>query len=152
MITAGDLKKINIFADWQDTDLEVVIPYLVEEEINKGQMLFNQGDIADKIYFIKSGCIELTIKVTESEERRLAQLKSGAMLGEMAVIDNKPRSATASAFVDTVLISITKEKFHQFIEKHGKETTNKLLINLIKELSFRLRAVDEEIRHMSLFT
>ena len=127
MIGAADLKKINIFADWRDADLEAIIPYLGEEEIKKGRMLFSQNDIAHKIYFIKSGCIELTIKVTESEERRLARLKGGAMFGEMAVIDDKARSATASAFVDTRLINITKESFHEFIEKNEKGVTNKLL-------------------------
>lgn len=146
-----DLKKFSIFSDWSDEELGKIAPYLNEEKIEKNNILFKQNDPASKIYFVKSGCIELKITITDAEDTRLARVKSGEMFGEMAVIDDKPRSAGAVAFIDTTLITLTKENLHEFLSKNDKEITSKLLINIIKALSSRLRRVDDKLRNMNLY-
>lgn len=147
-----DLRKFTIFSDWSEEELGKIIPYLKEEKIEKNTVLFKQNDADGKIYFIKSGCIELRIVLAGKEDAQLARLKSGEMFGEMSVIDDKPRSATAVAFVDTALITLTRENFYEFLGKNSKEINNKFLLNIIKELNSRLRAVDEEIRNLKSYT
>lgn len=152
MIAVPALKEISVFSDWTDKELEKIIPYLLEESIEKGQLLFQQNDPPLKFYFVKSGCIELRMEITAIKDTRLAHIKTGEMFGEMSVIDNKPRSATAAAFVATGLISMSKDKFYEFLTKHDKGITSKLLLNIIKDLSLRLRIADDEIRHLKLYT
>lgn len=152
MITFSDLRGFNIFSDWTDDELVFITQYLEEENMQKNQTLFEQNNPANRMYFIKSGCIELKFSTETNNMARLARLKSGDTLGEMSIIDDLPRSAAAVAFVDTTLISITKDKFYRFINECGKETAVKLLINLAKSLSSKLRAIDGEIRHLNLYT
>lgn len=151
MITAEEIKKFYLFSDWSDEELATIIPYLEEEELEKDQTLFKQNDYPDKLYFVKSGCIEIRLMVSESEETHLARIKTGEILGEIAIVDDKPRSATAVAFISTSLISLTKEKYSEFLAKNDKALTNKFLISLLKELGFRLRSADDAIRHSRLY-
>jgi len=152
MISPEDIKKFYLFSEWSDEELAKILPYLEEEQLAKNKTLFKQNDPPDKLYFVKSGCIEIRMMVSEEEETHLARIKSGDVLGEIAIVDDKPRSAAAVAFIDTSLISLTKEKYAEFLEKNDKALTNKFLVSLLKELGFRLRSADDAIRHSKLYT
>lgn len=75
------------------------------KKLNKGDVLFREGDASDAMYVIKSGKIAIT-KVKGSSEIHLAELGPGDMLGEMAFFDNKPRSAGAKAIANTEVIEL----------------------------------------------
>jgi len=147
-----DLKNFTFFSDWTEKELEEINPYLQDGKIEKNTVLFRQNEICGKMYFVKTGCIELRIVLTGKEETQLARIKNGEIFGEMAVIDNKPRSATAVAFVDTTLITLTKEHFYELLNKGSKEVVSKFLLSIIKELNLRLRSVNEEIRNLKSYS
>lgn len=148
----SDLKAINLFSEWTNDELNKIMFYFEEEHLNKGDILFKQNDLGSKIYFIKSGCIELDINITDSKDSRLTRLKSGEMFGEMSVIDNKKRSATAIAFSNTTLLSFKKDALTRLLAESEKGIANKFLISIIKDLSSRIRSINDSIRHLKLFT
>jgi CRP-like cAMP-binding protein len=74
-------------------------------KLNKGDVLFREGDASDAMYVIKSGKIAI-MKVKGSSEIQLAELGPGDMLGEMAFFDNKPRSAGAKAATNAEVIEL----------------------------------------------
>ena len=148
----SDLKAINLFSEWTNDELNKIMFYFEEEHLNKGDILFKQNDLGSKIYFIKSGCIELDINITDSKDSRLTRLKSGEMFGEMSVIDNKKRSATAIAFSNTTLLSLKKDALTRLLAESEKGIANKFLISIIKDLSSRIRSINDSIRHLKLFT
>jgi CRP/FNR family cyclic AMP-dependent transcriptional regulator len=75
------------------------------KKLNKGDILFREGDPSEAMYVIKSGKIAI-MKTKGSSEIQLAELGPGDMLGEMAFFDNKPRSAGAKAMMNTEVIEL----------------------------------------------
>lgn len=77
-------------------------------------MIFSESMPGDELYIIQQGSIKIT-KIVDDSEVLLAVLKPGDIFGEMALIENKPRSASAIAYEDTTLLSINKSNFSQII-------------------------------------
>lgn len=73
----------------------------------KGQIVFNEGDVGEDMYIIRSGKVEV-VKTIKDEEMILATLDPGSFFGEMALFGDKHRSATIRAMVNTELIAINK--------------------------------------------
>ena len=88
----------------------------IEKTLMPGEILFSDGDPPDSVYLIKEGEIEIS-KGEGTKKRVLAILKEGDFLGEMAVIDGKPRSATAMAIKETLLLTLDTEDLKKEIEK-----------------------------------
>ena len=82
------------------------------EEFTAGQVIFSEGDEADRMYVVSEGSVALSIDgdVVES-------LGPGGLFGEMAVIDREPRSATAVAESDTTLVAIDKRRFWFLVQE-----------------------------------
>jgi CRP-like cAMP-binding protein len=91
----------------------------VEEErvlrLTAGETLFSEGAEGDCAYYIRSGAIEVTRRVG-SAEVVIALEQEGGIVGEMALIDNQPRSATARAVEPTTLIVVPKSEFETYLE------------------------------------
>lgn len=81
--------------------------------INPGQYVFRQGDDGDRAYLVQEGHIEIIKRLTTGEDRLLGDIKRGGIFGEMALIDDQPRMASARAVVPTTLVVVTKEQFHR---------------------------------------
>ena len=77
-------------------------------------MIFSESMPGDELYIIQQGSVKIT-KIIDDREVLLAVLKSGDIFGEMALIEDKPRSASAVAYEDTTLLSINKSNFYQII-------------------------------------
>ncbi len=114
-----------------------------EKELVKGEILFREGDPGDEIYIIKRGKIRI-YKNIEGEEKTLAILKEGEIFGEMAVLDGKPRSASAEALENTILEVLSKESILSVI---NSDPMIKFLIDTMVE---RLRTADEQLRLLTI--
>ena len=80
-----------------------------------GDILFYEGDGGDSAYVVESGVIAIR-HFKDEEYITLAELKEGALFGEIALIDKRPRSATAMATSDTVVREINKENFLEYLK------------------------------------
>lgn len=89
---------------------EKVIPV----NFRAGDLVFKEGDIADAVYLISNGIIEI-VREREGQKIVLAELGSKQLFGEMALIDGKPRSAHAIAKTDIWCFKISKEEFEKRI-------------------------------------
>ena len=110
----------------------------IEKSLAPGDTIFRDGDPPDLVYLIKEGQVEIT-KGQGSRKKVLAILKEGDFLGEMAVIDGSPRSATAKAITETRLITLDAEEFKEDIE--NDPMIGALIFTLIK----RLRKTDQKL-------
>lgn len=102
-----------------------------------GEVLFLAGEAGDGVYVIESGRVQILVPVGSAEPRLLATLGPGDSVGEMAVLDDVPRSATARAELDTEARFISRDELLRLIENQPR-----LALNLIREFSKRLRALD----------
>ncbi|TVR00882.1 MAG: Crp/Fnr family transcriptional regulator [Spirochaetaceae bacterium] len=80
----------------------------------KDTMIFSETMPGKELYIIQKGSVKIT-KIVNDNEVLLAVLKQGDIFGEMSLIENKPRSASAVAFEDSVLLAVNKENFARMV-------------------------------------
>src|SRR2546423_5710037 len=76
----------------------------------KGQVIFREGESSDALYVIEQGSVEISALIGPRQRRVFATFGPGDYFGEIAVIDSKPRSATAIAKAATVVTRISRDK------------------------------------------
>jgi CRP/FNR family transcriptional regulator, cyclic AMP receptor protein len=109
-------------------------------ECKAGDVLFREGDGGEEMFVIQSGTVQIT-KFVGGEERPLATLGRGEFLGEMAILNGKPRSATAVVLEDARVLVIDAKTLETMIAKNTE-----IAMRLIKKLSRRLASADEMIQ------
>jgi len=109
-------------------------------EIKAGEVLFKEGDIGNSMYIIYDGKIAIT-NMSRDIETTLAVFTEGDFFGEMAIIDNQPRSATAKAVEDTKVIELSDDIFESQISNNPK-----LIMRILRKMSNRLREADRKIK------
>ncbi len=103
----------------------------------KGDYIFREGDPADFMYMIHKGKVQIS-KGMGAFDEKIRVLEEGEFIGEMAVINSKPRSASAVAVEDCVLIKMDRESFEETVSKN-----HEFAVSVIRLLSERLRETDE---------
>jgi CRP-like cAMP-binding protein len=96
------------------------------EEFNrrypKDTMIMTEGMPGQELYIIQKGSVKIT-KIVDNNEVLLAVLKSGDIFGEMALLENKPRSANAVAFEDAYLLAVNKANFERMVSTQPQIVT-----------------------------
>ena len=96
------------------------------EEFNryypKDTMIFSEGMPGSELYIIQKGSVKIT-KIVDNSEVLLAVLKSGDIFGEMALLENKPRSANIVAFEDAYLLAVNKANFERMVSTQPQIVT-----------------------------
>jgi CRP/FNR family transcriptional regulator, cyclic AMP receptor protein len=110
--------------------------------VNPGDCVFKEGDDGDKMYIIQSGNIRIS-KILEGTDHELAVLGKGDFFGEMAIVTNEKRSATAVSLNKTDLLAFDKQGFLSLINKNAK-----IALNIIEKLCRRLQKLHIQIQHM----
>ena len=101
-----------------------------------GDIIFEEGDIGDMAYLIINGEVEI-FRSSGNRERVLATLDRGEIIGEMSLIDNSPRMASARSLTDLELSTISRDSLQQRLER--LEENDRVLRRLIAVLVSRIR-------------
>lgn len=109
------LKKVPLFNNLPDSDLERLGDMLETVELEHGEELFAEGDEGDKAYLIEEGKLEI-LKTSGNREVLLAARGTGEVIGELALLENKPRMASAKARGHTVLLAIGQEQLNHLLK------------------------------------
>src|SRR5256886_15479334 len=112
------------------------------KEFKRGDVLFREGDVGKEMYVIQAGKVNITKKVRDTE-KILATLGAGEFFGEMAILNNKPRSAGATMAEGGKLLVIDPRTFESMIRGNVE-----IAVRLIKKLSDRLQEADEQIENL----
>lgn len=106
---------MEMFKDFSNIELAKLLGKLDKVKGQAGDMLFEQGDPGDSMYLIESGRVELFSQKQDGTRQSLASLQDGDTLGEMALLTNEPRSATAIIAAESVLYYIDRETFDRLV-------------------------------------
>lgn len=109
------LKKVELFSGLNDDDLARVMDELETVHLNKGEVLFSEGEPGDKAYIIESGELEV-VKESSGREVLLAVRGPGEVIGEMALLQDVPRTATVRARSECNLCSLQKKEIDHLLE------------------------------------
>ncbi len=105
------LRHIHIFRDLQDSDLEKLGKIAAQEEFQAGDVLFREGDPSTAFYIIQKGAVVITKEGGAAGAKTLAELASGDFFGEMGVIEETPRYATATVVQPSSIFVVQKTDF-----------------------------------------
>lgn len=129
------LKSVGLFKEISAEDLSYIAGIAEEAEAAAGTPIFKEGDYGDCLYIVIGGSVRI-----HRGERELAVLGRMQSLGEMAVLDGSPRSATATALEDTTMIKVDRERFLDVMR-----SSPEIMQGIIRLLLGRLRAANEKI-------
>ena len=107
-------------------------------DLKAGEVLFAAGDAGDGCYLLDQGLLKVTVTSSRGEERTIAILGPGAVVGELSMIDERPRSASVVALNDCLLRYTSREAFAKFMATHLEAYQA-----LVAILAFRLRQADD---------
>jgi signal transduction histidine kinase/predicted CoA-binding protein len=108
------LRKVPLFADLPEADLERLCRMITEERLPEGEMLFREGESGDRAYVIEEGEIEI-LKASAGREVLLAVRQPGDVIGEAALLEEAPRMAGARARAASKLLAIDKAQLDELI-------------------------------------
>jgi len=143
------LSKISLFSALQPSYLRRIANLGIEEDYESGGVIFKEGDQGDKMYLILSGAVRIGRQVPGMGEEALAVLRAGTHFGEMALIDDFPRSADARAHEACKLFVIRKEDMEDLLFV-DRDLAYDLLWSFIRTLSSRLRETNDKMTFMAV--
>ena len=135
------LKNAPFFAEVETDDLRFVAQVLEEEAYSAGERVFDINDRGDHMYVIASGRIGISIDADSEAQEFMVELVQGECFGEMNLLDELPRSATAHVLEDSRLLVLDKAALRRLIMSYPS-----LAIGMLRGFSVRLREVHERTR------
>ncbi len=139
------LRKVPLFQNLSEQELQSFAELTRERSYPKGSVIVFEDDPGDALYLVASGQVKVVLIAEDGREVILSVLGEGSFFGEMAVIDEEPRSAHVIAMEDSNLLVLRREDFHARLRQMPE-----VAISLLKELSRRLRRADEKIGSLVL--
>jgi NTE family protein len=124
----------SIFGEFDTTMLALLEPMLEWVEISGGEVLFQQHDPGDCLYFVISGRLQAYTTDEQGNHQIIGEIIRGETVGEMAIFTGAPRSATIIALRDSVLVKLSQSAFEQIIATYPAVSINvtKLIINRLR--------------------
>ena len=138
------LQNSAVFSMFSLKDRQHIMTLLKPSLFQPDEIIFQQGEIGNRLYLIQSGRVKVCVLDPEGAELVFAFLSSGDIMGEMAVLDGGPRSATAVAVENTKTLYIERTDFLKFLE--SSPTASKAMISM---LSKRLRETDKHLEELT---
>lgn len=139
------LKKIPLFSNLTSDHLAKVAAIGKERAFKPNDVIFKEGDVGSEFFVILSGKVRISKMVPGVGEEALAILEAGSYFGEMALIDDTPRSADAIAHVTCQLWVMQKQDLEELMFLH-KDLAYELLWTFVRTLSVRLRETNDKIK------
>lgn len=145
------LSSTRLFSGLSPLHLRRIAEIGREEAVAAGQVIFQEGDVGEKFYLITQGAVRISRMVPGMGEEALAVLRPGAYFGEMALIDDFPRSAHAIAHEACRLFTLRKEDLEDLLFV-DRDLAYELLWNFVRTLSARLRETNDKMTFLSVTT
>lgn len=111
-------------------------------DVKEGDFVFREGDLGPEMYIINEGKVEILNRMGE-EEQLLAVLEKGDFFGEMSVLEDMPRAASARALTDVRLLQINGTTFDHMLQSNPE-----IAVRMMRKLSRRLRETDDLLKSL----
>jgi len=136
------LETIPIFEGLNPIELKKIEIITHERSYVPGEVIFHEGEPGAGLYIIRKGEIKLTKLSGEKKEIVVATLTTGEFFGELALLDEHPRSATATAAIKTDILGFYRPDFFNLLQREPK-LGSKVLLKLAQMIGRRLRTTTE---------
>lgn len=140
MSTTAVLKRVPLFTDLSEAELARFSEVTREREYPKNSVILFEDDPGDALYIVSTGQVKVVLIGEDGREVILSVLGDGDFFGEMALIDDEPRSAHVIAMRDSHLLVLRREDFQAQLEQQPQ-----IALKVLRVLVQRLRRADEKI-------
>tara|TARA_B100000609_G_scaffold152156_1_gene123488 strand:+ start:965 stop:1648 length:684 start_codon:yes stop_codon:yes gene_type:complete len=139
------LKTVSLFWDLDKTELGYISDKMVSKKFENGNLIFLEESEGKNLFFVVEGSVKVTRLSKDGREVILAMLNAGDFFGEMSLLDGEARSANVIALEKTEVLSLKRDDFLVVLHDYPK-----IAIQLLKEMTSRLRKSDRQIVSLSL--
>jgi CRP-like cAMP-binding protein len=141
---ADSLKSVNLFADLKDNELETISRILYVNTYHRGQLIFQEGEDGNALFVVLKGRVKVCLYDEEGREYVLDVIGKDGFFGELALIDELPRSANAIAMEGSDLLIVRRADFTKLLMENPS-----ISVHILKVLAGRLRVADERIKWLA---
>lgn len=137
------LRSSAVFARLDAEAVELVRNSLEARVVHYGEVLMRQGDIADGLYLVGSGRLQVMIERTDGSQEVISEVGRGDLVGEMALLTDNPRSATITALRDSHVLFLSSDAFARVVQAHPQALrviSGALISKLMDTIQHGLRA------------
>jgi len=141
------LRSVPIFAELKEREIRELGQIVHRRVYEKDEVIFREGEVGAGMYIILEGSVRIYTRAFDSQEIELAQFGRGDFFGEVALLDDGPRSASAVAREGSQLVGLMKPDLFDFMDRNPAAGI-KIILRLSQVLAERLRRTNEELRQM----
>ena len=134
------LQSVPFFAILNQSEAEQLAERLVVRHFSPGQIIFHHGDPGGLLYIIMSGKVKIAYSTPEGHEAFLAILGEDDFFGELALLDDSPRSATAEALDNTETLTLHRDEFIRYIKNNPNFS-----LHVLQTLSQHIRRLNSQL-------
>jgi CRP/FNR family cyclic AMP-dependent transcriptional regulator len=140
------LKHIPLFSGLADAELQALSADFMPRHFSPGDMIFLQDDPGQALYLIEAGRVRIYVQDEHGQETSMIFYGVGDLFGELSVIDGLPRSASARAVEDTVVLVLNREQLRSHLR-----ASPQLAYNFMQALSVRVRYSTLQMGNLTLY-
>ncbi|MCC7535322.1 MAG: cyclic nucleotide-binding domain-containing protein [Deltaproteobacteria bacterium] len=138
-----------MFKELAPDAIELIAAIAREESHRTGTMVFREGDVGDRLYVILDGRVRISRQVSGMGEEALAILGPGDAFGEMALVDDYPRSADAVVHESCRVLVLDREAVEELMFLH-KDLAYEILWSFVRTLANRLRETNDKMTFLAV--
>ena len=146
IVSAALLRAIPLFSTLSDPEIQAVLKSTRQLHYPKDSVVFHEGDRGDSLLVILSGRVKVLLSGDRGQEIILSILEPPSFLGEIALVDESPRSATVVTLEQTDFLKVTQEQFLDLMQQHRP-----IAEKIVRQLAGSLRDATEHIRTLAMF-
>jgi CRP-like cAMP-binding protein len=141
------LRQVSLFRSLSDKALLDLSAITIEQNVAAKTMVFKEGDKGDALYIIKTGKVNILKRNSAGVDSVLVSLGKGAVIGDMAIIDEQPRSASVATIQETSFLIITKDDFRNLLGE-----VPEISFQILKMTTERLRLTNTHLKELETST
>ena len=138
------LKGVPLFSGLPEDLLRAISSVSTVADFHRNEVIFHERDQGTSLFLILSGLVKVSLVRGDGKEAILALLRPGEFFGEMALLDNRPRSASVIAMKPTSVVILTREDFMNLVNERPQ-----IVKNLILTVAERLRKANQKIANLA---
>ena len=139
------LENIAIFSGLNEAERKILEQHMVKRTFQKNTVVINEGDEANSLFIIIEGSVKVFLSNEEGKEIIINTQGPGEHFGELALLDNEPRSASVMTLVKSTIGVISKADFQSVLARHPE-----LALKLLTEMTRRIRLLSDNVKTLAL--
>jgi CRP/FNR family cyclic AMP-dependent transcriptional regulator len=142
-----DVAALSLFAGVSEADIAKIVRLATVIDYPSGSTIFVEDEPGDALYAVLRGQVEMRCRDRWGHEQTLATLEPGALLGEIALLTDEPRSATAVTVTEATVLRLAHETFTPLL-RQGDGAGHQILYNLARGVACRLGEVNRRLMRL----